>query len=99
MGSKPMAGFETHGWERQGWVSEGCLVFFVLKLMSASYPLLPAVSLPRWFKGVGVRSTARKVRMGSKPMIGRGRAGCLKKGALREHATKKLLHTLISAVG
>ena len=44
-------GFETHGWERQGWVSEGCLVFFVLKLMSASYPLLPAVSLPRWLRG------------------------------------------------
>lgn len=71
-----------HFGERQGLVSEGCLVFFVLKLMSASYPLLPAVSLPRWFKGVGVRSTARKVRMGSKPMVGRGRAGCLKKGAL-----------------
>ena len=29
-------------------------------------------------KGVGPRSTARKVRMGSKPMAGRGRAWCLK---------------------
>ena len=54
---------------------------------------------PGGLRGWGVRSTARKVHMGSKPMVGRGRAGCLKKGALREHATKKLLHTLISAVG
>ena len=71
-------------------MSEGCLVFFVLKLMSASYPLLPAVSLPRWFKGVGVRSTARKVRMGSKPMIGRGRVseeGCLERARHKKVAT------------